>query len=82
MCCLPLSEPPEVTVRMNCVSACCASELDTQEEDVVCHDNNTLSKRSSKCCCGKKRKTFKSQAKEEVRSGEVKHERTIESHIL
>ena len=75
LCCMPLSEPPEVNVKLNCISSCCASEMKSKD-DISCSTAEETShvKRSNKCCCGKKRKTFTSQAKEEVRNEKLKHE--------
>ena len=75
LCCLPLGETPGVNVRLNCVSSCCASEMETKD-DISCNTAENMShvKRSSKCCCGRKRKTFKSQAKDELQDEKLKHE--------
>ena len=75
LCCLPLNEPPEVNVKVSCISSCCASEMETKD-DIACNTSENVShvKRSNKCCCGKKRKTFKSQAKEEPQNEKLKHE--------
>ena len=75
LCCFPLNEPPEVNVNVNCISSCCASEMKSKENTL--HDfaeNDSPVKRSNKCCCGKKRKFYKSQAKDEVRNEKLKHE--------
>ena len=76
LCCIPFNEPPEVSVKLSCISACCASELDAKD-DIACNTADkevSHVKRSSKCCCGKKRKTFQSQAKEEPQDEKLKHE--------
>lgn len=65
LCCIPLNEPPEMNVKVNCISSCCASETKTKDSDWnEASGPRDQVKRTSKCCCGKKRKTLKSQAKE------------------
>ena len=75
LCCLPLSEPPEMNLKVNCVSSCCASETKTKDDD---WDNTSQHAdevaRTSKCCCGKRRKTSKSHAKQEQKEDNLKHE--------
>ena len=75
LCCFPLSEPPEVTVKVNCVSTCCASEMRSKEEFVSDIANGASHvERSNKCCCGKKRKSSKPQAKDEGKNMKLKDE--------
>lgn len=73
LCCFPLNEPPEVNVKVNCVSACCASEMKAEDEvSSVIANKLPHVERSNKCCCGKKRKS--SQAKYMQREEKLKNE--------
>lgn len=71
LCCFPLSETPEMAVKVNCISTCCASETKTDHDSAKEIENESEAKvdRASTFCCGKKHKTFKSQAKEEEKEG-------------
>ena len=61
LCCFPLSETPEVNVKVKCISSCCASDVKTEQETNESQETVTrLRKRS--CCCKKKRISSKSQA--------------------
>lgn len=66
LCCLPWTDTPEVTVKVNCVSSCCASEVKNDDDDDVVDgvsaDERSVNK-EKKSCCGKKRKFSKSHAK-------------------
>jgi len=71
LCCFPLSETPEVNVKMNCVSTCCASELrDNVRGDILdsVHDIKDGIEHDSVSCCCKKKKS----SKVKQRGGETK----------
>lgn len=65
LCCFPLNEPPEVNVKVHCVSSCCASDLNAKDE-VDCNVSQSVSqaKHSNTYCCCKKRRSSESHAKE------------------
>ena len=73
LCCVPLSETPEVGIKVNCISSCCASDVKSKDNDSHVNeadiiDVTTVQKpvrkeKRKKSCCGKKRLFFKSQAK-------------------
>ena len=65
-CCFPLNETPNINVKMDCISTCCASDANTQEgvDDDVNDQSQKPIKREKKrsCCCKKRRTTSNSQA--------------------
>lgn len=80
LCCLPLTETPEVRVKVNCISSCCASDIKRDDDDEDENDGDNGNKdvmkparsreKSKKSCCGKKRLFSKSHAKTERREKE------------
>ena len=71
LCCFPLNEPPEVNVKVHCISSCCASDLKTKDEDPFTMPENVPQvKHSNTTCCGKKRKRSKSHAKEKEQAND------------
>ena len=78
LCCFPFNETPEVNVKMNCVSTCCASDLKSNVEDTSCNESLKPVKEHKKrsCCCKKKRSFSIPQAneREEVRETKLKNE--------
>jgi hypothetical protein len=76
-----LTETPEVRVKVNCISSCCASDVrrrrnsdnDDDEDNtdgVDVERKPTCREKSKKSCCGKKRWFSKSHAKTEQREKE------------
>ena len=62
-CCFPLNETPDITVRMNCISTCCASDTKAQDDNTNDKSLELVRKeRKRSCCSTKKRKTSKTQA--------------------
>lgn len=74
LCCFPLNETPDVNVKVNCVSTCCASDLKANVEDTTCNDSIKPVKEHKKrsCCCMKKRSLSNPQANEREEVVEIK----------
>ena len=66
LCCFPLSETPEINVKVKCISSCCASDVKTEQDSSEVQESNTHVRKRS-CCCKKKRMSSKSQANVEGR---------------
>ena len=78
LCCFPLNETPEVSVKVNCVSTCCASDLKANVEDTPYNESAKPVKAHKKrsCCCMKKRLFSNPQANEgeELRGKKLKND--------
>lgn len=71
LCCFPLTETPEMKLKVNCISTCCASEMTTENEHELSCENSSGDKavrleRTSTFCCGHTKKTIKSHANEDT----------------
>lgn len=74
-CCIPFNESPDVNVKMNCVSTCCASDLKSKEN--IDYNDDVKPETSYKkhsCCCKKKRSKSQANKKGKVEFDEMKNE--------
>ena len=72
-CCFPLNDPPDINVKVNCTSACCASDmtsnLDIPDNVNELQRNGKVYKKKQSCCCRKRRShANKEKATQEMRN--------------
>ena len=62
-CCFPFNETPEINVRMDCISTCCASDTKTEDTNVSDNTEHSIGREKKRSCFCKKRRTYlKNQA--------------------
>lgn len=71
LCCLPFTETPEMNMKVNCTSTCCASEMTAKDEHELSFEKSSGDKtaeleRKFTFCCGQTKRTFKSHANEDI----------------
>ena len=66
LCCFPLSETPEVNMKVKCISSCCASDVKTEQDTNESSEAVTHVRKRS-YCYKKRHVSSKSQANVEGR---------------